>query len=348
MSHEVASPAPAALWHALLATSPAAMAFQSPQWTSAVCAAGGGWRDASRLYTTAEGSHLVLPLLARGLAGAVEYASLPYGWGFGGPVSGTAVSPADVALVTADVASLPGLRLSLRPDPLLGPLWERALPHRGLTVPRSAHVLDLSGGFGQVWSGRFTGSARTAVRKAERAGLEVEVDASGRLLPVFHQLYEQSVRRWNAGRLGRWRARRRDPASKFRAVVEHAGALTRVWVARHRGEPAAALVTVSLGRTTNYWRGAMDESLAGPTRANYLLQRLAIEQACDAGCTTYHMGETGGSVSLSQFKSRFGARAVAYRELRVERLPVTRARAAVDLAQDRARALVPARRQGAP
>jgi lipid II:glycine glycyltransferase (peptidoglycan interpeptide bridge formation enzyme) len=69
----------------------------------------------------------------------------------------------------------------------------------------------------------------------------------------------------------------------------------------------------------------MDKELAGPTRANYLLHRLAIEEACAAGCRYYDMGETGVSASLAQFKTRFGARPYAYAEYHLERLPITRA-----------------------
>jgi hypothetical protein len=77
----------------------------------------------------------------------------------------------------------------------------------------------------------------------------------------------------------------------------------------------------------------MDRALAGPTRANYLLHSLAIEEACAARCRAYHMGESGESSSLAQFKSRFGARPHAYAEYHLERLQWTvidrRARGAV-------------------
>jgi hypothetical protein len=67
----------------------------------------------------------------------------------------------------------------------------------------------------------------------------------------------------------------------------------------------------------------MDKDLAGPSRANDLLHRLAIEDACRAGCRSYHMGESGSSESLAKFKRGFGACAVAYAEYRLERLPLT-------------------------
>jgi hypothetical protein len=67
----------------------------------------------------------------------------------------------------------------------------------------------------------------------------------------------------------------------------------------------------------------MNKELAGPTRANYLLHRLAIEEACDADCFYYDMGESGASDSLARFKTRFGARPQPYAEYHLERLPIT-------------------------
>ena len=76
-------------------------------------------------------------------------------------------------------------------------------------------------------------------------------------------------------------------------------------------------------RNAHYTRGAMDETLAGPTSAAYLLHKLAIEAACASGCRHYHMGDTGRRASLAQFKTRFGAEEVAHTEYRLERLPLS-------------------------
>lgn len=61
----------------------------------------------------------------------------------------------------------------------------------------------------------------------------------------------------------------------------------------------------------------------GPARANQLLHRHAIEAACQAGSRRYHMGESGTSSSLAQFKSHFGALPAAYAETYVEKVPLT-------------------------
>ena len=69
----------------------------------------------------------------------------------------------------------------------------------------------------------------------------------------------------------------------------------------------------------------MDRDRAGPTRAAFLLQWRAIEEAAAAGCPTHHFGDSGTSSSLARFKEGFGAAAVPYADFGVERLPVTRA-----------------------
>src|SRR6185312_10384554 len=120
------------------------------------------------------------------------------------------------------------------------------------------------------------------VRKAERAGLTVECDTSGSLVPAVYELFEQSLERWGRQQheplaLARWRGRRRDPVRKFDLMASMLGEACQIWVARLGGRPAAAIVVLLLrGKNAHYTRGMMDKDLAGPTRANYLLHKLAI------------------------------------------------------------------------
>lgn len=291
----------------------------------------GGYRDVSRLYRLRDGRELLLPIAQRAFPGGIAVeASLPFGWGTGGLVAADPVRPADVGLLWSDVARQRAVRTSIRPNPREGDVWAASAPPGLVVVPRTAHVLDLEGGFEAVWMQHFEGTARTAVRKAEKSSLVVESDTTGRLVPVFYELYRQSIDRWATQQheprlLARWRGAQRDPLRKFQSVAEHLGDACRVWVAWHDGEAAAAIVVLRQGAAASYWRGAMHKDLAGPTRANYLLHHHAIEQACADGCAYYHMGETGSSASLAQFKTRFGAQAYSYAEYHRERIPLTRA-----------------------
>jgi len=322
------SPAPRAAWPALLETSEDALAFQTPRWIDALCATG-RYTDATRLYETHDGRRLLVPLVRRaGIASPLRLqASLPYGWGFGGILTSGPVTASDVSAVLADLQRAPGARLSLRPNPLSAQVWSEGVPAGMRRVARTAHVLDLGDGFVQL-AARFHSSARRAIRKAERSALTVTRDTSGVHVPVFHSLYRKSVDRWaeNAREplwLARRRAALREPEEKLRRVADHLGHACEIWVAWLEGRPAASVVVLRHGGSASYWRGAMDTEVAGRTQPNYLLHSRAIEAACNAGCRYYHMGETGQSKSLAQFKSRFGATPRDYFEYRIERLPLT-------------------------
>jgi len=273
---------------------------------------------------------LVLPLARRRLpSGLTTQASLPSSWGFGGLLSEGELRPKDVAAVLADLAGTGALRTSLRPNPLGSEAWSAARARGAVTVPRLAHVLDLSGGFGRVWTRRFSDRTRRAVRKAERSGLTLECDTTGRLVPVYYDLFERSLRRWarelhEPVKLAVLRGRRRDPLSKLEAVTRTLGPSCRLWVAWLDGRPAAAILVLQAANA-HYTRGVMEKELAAPTRANFLLHRIAIEDACQAGCRAYHMGETGASTGLARFKEAFGAEPRPYAEYHLERLPITRA-----------------------
>jgi hypothetical protein len=325
----VISPAPRAAWEEILAASQEALAFQTPAWMDCLCEAG-GYRDVSALYDMGDNRRLILPMAQRAFPGGLTTeASLPFGWGTGGFIAADPILPVDVARFWSRAAGAAAMRLSVRPNPREGAVWSGSAPASLIVVPRTAHVLSLEGGFDEVWAHRFEGTARTAVRKAEKSSLVVEHDDAGRLLPVFYDLYQQSIDRWATQQheprwLAHWRGEQRDPLRKFQSVARHLGPAFQVWVAWHNGEAAAAIIVLRQGRTASYWRGAMHKELAGPTRANYLLHRQAMEAACADGCTLYHLGETGSNPALAQFKTRFGAEPHAYAEYHRERVPITR------------------------
>jgi hypothetical protein len=332
MSQEILSvtmPAPHDKWAHILQTTAEALAFHTPAWLDCLCEVG-NFADASRLYEFRNGRSVVLPLVRRrGLPGklAVE-ASLPFGWGFGGALVPGGLTTEEASCILADLSGRPALITSMRPDPLAAAPWMAARPTAMATTQRLAHVLDLEGGFEHVWEHRFATRTRRHARRAEGQGVVIECDTTGRLMPVFYALYWRSVDRWarQAGQplpLARLRARWREPFRKYQTIAARLGTACRVYVAWVDGKPAASIIVLHHGSNASYWRGAMDKDLADPSRANFLLHRRSIEDACASGCRHYHMGESGNSASLAYFKEGFGAEAYRYEEYHIERLPFT-------------------------
>jgi hypothetical protein len=324
----ITSPAPREVWDELYQADDLAVPEQAPAWTDYICRAG-GYEDASQLYELPSGKRLILPLVKWGRTPkALSFAaSYPPAWGIGGMLASRSIEVEDVATVFDLLGKENYLQVRLRPNPLHAKVWDAARPAKVMAVPRNAHVLDLSGGFDHVWMKRFSPRTRNHVRRAERSGLDIECDTTGRMMPVFYQLFEQSLVRWSKQQnepewLALWRGRRRDPLHKLQTMAQVLGQGCRLWVAWHQGCPVASLIVLQ-GTNAHYTRGAMDKNLAGPLHANELLQRMAIEEACQAGCRHYSMGESGTSASLSHFKENFGAVGHAYAEYYLERFPFT-------------------------
>jgi hypothetical protein len=332
----VTSPVPRDVWTALLRSDREAVVTQSLAWHDAVLT-GGRYQDTSVLYEFPSGQRVVLPLArpCHAPAWAATTASWPGGWSVGGPISENGrIAPAEAAAVLADVARRRTLVTEIRlrpgtPDPWLDENGPFTIEENRL----KDYVIDLDGGFAAVWQDKFGGNMRTCVRKGERSGLEVEVDRSGRLLPEFFDLYETSIKRWAAVQrepvwLTRWRTTRTTQPKILAAVAGHFGTGCAVWMARSKGEPAAAIIMLSSGAYAKYWRGAMNKQLAGPRRANELLHRLALEDACQHGCRYYDMGTARPDSQLAFFKEKLGAVPHALYVLRAERLPVNAMRGA--------------------
>lgn len=325
----VVTPAPREEWRAVVAGDRDALPEHAPEWTAAMCSFG-PYADASRLYLTDDGRQFVLPLVRRtGVAGLGGWSqSYPASWGIGGLV-GSGADAVVLRAVLRDLAAQGLQRIGIRPDPLQYGIWAEAADGFSTHVtrtPRRAHVIDLEGGPDAVFA-RMSGSGRRGIRLAERAGVRVEIDRSGDLLPDYYRLYLRSLERW-AGRqhepaaLARFRGRRRDPRSKLAALSSFLGKDFVIALAYVDGQPAAGTITL-LGQAAHYTRGAMDVEVAGRTHAADLAQWEVIQLACDLGCRRFHLGESGQSASLAQYKEKLGARPVDYAELRLERLPYT-------------------------
>jgi len=325
---QVISPAPRDQWGALVADDPTSLVDHTPGWMD-VLVASGGYRDASRLYVLDDGRRFVLPLARRtGPAGVggVEM-SFPDGWGIGGLVG----PGRDVDVIRAVLAELTyrgNLLTRVRPDPLDGALWQEAAGPDVVRRPRRAHVIDLTPGTDVLRAGLHKSTRRNLV-KGEKAGLRVTDTATEAHLAAYYRLYLLSLERWAERSrepqwLARWRGVRRDPLSKLATMADVLGDGFRLWLA-WEGETAIAGSIVLLGNTAHGTRGAIDRDRAGPTRASFLLEWLAIEEAVAHGCRRYHLGETGTASSLASFKEGFGGQSVPYADFAIERLPVSRA-----------------------
>ncbi|WP_435141542.1 GNAT family N-acetyltransferase [Pseudopelagicola sp. nBUS_19] len=315
-------------WDRIYARDASASPSQSRRWADIITDSS-RVKDCSRLYKFADGNEVVLPLFVNTTFPRIlsVYRSPPPAWGFGGLISTAPLNSEHIRLVLEDCTKLPCAAVQIRPNPLQADAWFRAATGTAWEpLARNAHIIDLRGGFDDVWMHQFPGRTRTKIRKSRKSEVTVESGGCARLVEEFDILFRTSITRWAKKQnevkwLAAFRGRLRDPEKKFKKMAHDAGGLLRVYIARIEEKPVAGII-VLLDGNGHYTRGAMDADLIGHSNANYLLQSVAIEDACALNCQHYNMGETGSSVALAKFKTRFGAVAVPYAEYRFERVPI--------------------------
>jgi hypothetical protein len=323
----VTMPAPRREWLSLLDRDANATIYQTPEWLDAICRSE-AYEDTSRHYETAAGRQCVLPVVRRRLYGglAIEE-SMPSAWGMGGLVAAEPVDVDDLRLIWSDLRSNSHARLRVR-DSNLG----RGLPVNGdqreplSVIWETKHVLDLRQGFDSVYTKSFNRTTRKNLRRAESAGVEVECDSSGRLVPIYYELYRSWVMRRAAERnlptsLMLHRARSRESLRKFHVLAELLNGSSKIWVAWWKGEPIAAMIGLSYKSRAFAFRSYSNMDLANSVRANDLLHHCMIEDACRAGCLSYNMGGSGGVPGLMAYKAKFGAVAVDFPVYTIETFP---------------------------
>jgi hypothetical protein len=324
-------------WEDLVAQDESIALSKTPEWTDCICSSS-RFSDATLLFRGEDGRQLILPRLRKtGISSSLGlFESPPQGWGLGADASGFLgeggpASPTQTRALIHEIQRHPGLRTRVMVGGDDAAVWESVVPDTMYSTALTAQVLDLRGGFSAVWSERFTSKVRSNARKAERRGVVVESDNTGRLVPIFDVLYRSSVDRWAQERghplsLMRWRAQRREPQSKFATVARKMGERCTVWIAWRGGEPLAGIFVLTRGPRATYWRGAMNKELARGTGANELLHRYAIEAACADERHSYDFG-LYQTEELKRFKSTFGAREFPIHAYYFEKFPTVAAEA---------------------
>ena len=320
----VISPAPRHAWDTVLATDPNATPSQSPRWLDAMCAQS-SWRDASRLYITGDGRHVVMPLVAHGVGKAVSRCSPRPGWAFGGAIAPGGVSATDVAMVLHDLERLSSARTYVRPNPLSADAWH--VPAAGWTrTPRCTHVVDLRRSIDAVWDGVHP-RTRKRIDSARTSGVRIESRRCGDLLSVYFDVLTAAQQHWAAAQheplwLARFRSRVRDSRARWTRIAANFIDDFVVSVAWCGDRPAAAAITLH-GTNAHGVRFASDRAVGNGNGAgaSHLLAWSIVEGAVESGAGHLNLGESANE-GAADFKRFLGAVPVPFEELTRERVPI--------------------------
>jgi hypothetical protein len=251
------------------------------------------------LHVTSTDGEVALPLLLRPLpAGSGWDATSAYG--YGGPVSDTAVDAAAFGRELDAWARENGVVATfLRLHPLL---------ETSRLVPPSADVAELGATVpwrvapGEDLAARMHQHHRRAARRAASAGLRVVVDPEPASLDEFRKLYEATMRRQDAAPFFFF------PDAYWDSLLANRDTLRPALVeGRLDGELVASLLCFATPRWLHYHLGGSTDIARRIGATNHCFLA-AAEWAQDHGMTDFHLGGgIGGSSesSLFVFKHRF-------------------------------------------
>lgn len=328
---QLISPAPRDIWRGVLRDDPGATALQSPEFFDAVVSATGG-RDVSRFYQLRDGRQLVLPLVRRTGLGLRVDRSYPLGYSSGGMLATGGLLADDVRLVLRDLrGDAIGLRVGGAHH--TSEQWAAGVRPGVTEERRRVRVLDLepctAPDLDTFRAARFGAETSQRLQRAARLGVEMEKDTTGRLIPVFYDIYRSWLEReqprsgWRPG-VGHRSARRAEPYAAFAAVAEGLGEGCRVFVARFRGRPVAATILLVHGQHAVAWRSGRIGELSDPIAADLLTRVTTIEDAVRSGCRDIDLGPW----DRGRDTNPLGASLRAVVDLRIEPTGLARLRAA--------------------
>jgi CelD/BcsL family acetyltransferase involved in cellulose biosynthesis len=173
------------------------------------------------------------------------------------------------------------------------------------------HVVDISGGFDQVWHERFDKPRRRRARRAEENGVRVRQGSGPEDVARFLDVYRE--------RLDDWKTGRGHPEALFQALVARGGDRVRLYLAEHEGAVVGGHLNFYYKEAVVAWYG-MTSVRAGDTQAGTLLYVVCMRDACAGGFRTYNLGASLGKRSLVEYKESLGGVAHRYRMLRRRRI----------------------------
>jgi Acetyltransferase (GNAT) domain len=174
------------------------------------------------------------------------------------------------------------------------------LPESAIAAERYyGHKLDLTVGV-NVLFGRFRGSVRRAIRRAEKSGLAVVASKTWEAMKDFYRLHVLTRRRHGLPP---------QPLSFFRNIHEEVikNDLGFVVLARIGQRPIAAAVFFHSGQEALYKFGASDKR-PQQLRGNNLVMWEGIKQLAERGLKTLYFGRTAiNDEGLRRFKLSWGS-----------------------------------------
>jgi len=288
-------PANSKEWDTLWGKCPYATYFHSREWAEI-------WKAYSRetivpdpkLLEFSDGTKALLPLSRRrSYKGLVNsYLSSPAGT-FGGWISVDSLTVEHAKLLTEFMIHLGSLTWRLNPYDVLA--FKSGVQ---ITNDDETHTLNLSPGFEHLYKGMTKGH-RSAVRKAAKSGIKIEITSTLEDWKVYYEVYQSSLHRWGN------RASSQYDWEFFSQMHHRHSPNIKLWIAKYQGKVVAGALCFYSLKHVVYWHGAALGEFFNLRPVNLLICE-ALKEACDQGFSWFDFNPSGPHEGVRNFKKSFG------------------------------------------
>lgn len=246
-----------------------------------------------------------LPLMAMNGPFGTVLNSLPFYGSNGALVGEDPTARAELIATYRRMTLAPNVAASTLIENPLAPGGADGLPH-DLTDERIGQLTPLppKGSEGVALMQSFHYKTRNMIRKAEKLGIEVDVDNDA--MPFLVSVHEENMR--EIGGLAKSRRFFDALPQYFRSGKDY-----RLYVARLGGEPVAAVLVFLYNRTVEYYTPVVRKEYRDSQALSAAIFR-AMRDAVEQGYAWWNWGGTWLSQDgVYRFKSRWGTRDLPYR-----------------------------------
>jgi lipid II:glycine glycyltransferase (peptidoglycan interpeptide bridge formation enzyme) len=173
------------------------------------------------------------------------------------------------------------------------------------------HLIDLSGGFDEIWSKSFDKSKRKQAKRAERKGVKVIESTSLGEAARFYDIYASRVRAY--------RGKIHYPQRLFIELVKNSGQHVKLFLSYHENQLLGGQLCFYYKDMVIAWYGSTTME-SRDLQASTGLYAHCIRHACENGYKWFNLGGSIGKDSLMDYKMSFGGHPHQY-NMSVRRSP---------------------------
>lgn len=183
------------------------------------------------------------------------------------------------------------------------------------TEEHLTHLIDLEGGFDEIWTKSFDKSKRKQTKRAERMGVKVIESTSLGEAARFYDIYVSRVREH--------RGKIHYPQKLFIELVRNSGKLVKLFLSYHENQLLGGQLCFYYKDMVIAWYGSTTLE-SRDVQASTGLYAHCIRHACENGYKWFNLGGSIGKDSLMDYKMSFGGHPHRY-NMSVRRSPLGKA-----------------------